>query len=68
MSSAGWDVIRDQDTVSTLTREFGDRLDFTPHTAAFARDHWGDSFDLLERNLMFFKTQEFELMENLVNG
>lgn len=66
--SAGWDVIRDYNTVSTLTREFGERLDFTPHIAAFARDHWDNSFGLLQRNLMLFKTQEFELMENIVNG
>lgn len=65
--NAGWDVIRDQRVFNNLKSEFGARVDCTPHIAAFTIDHWKKSFELLKRNLIFFKAKDFQSMENRVN-
>lgn len=65
---AGWDVIRDKAICLTLAQEFGQRVEFTPHIAAFSSDHWRRSFSLLLYNMKCFLEGDFKSMENRVNA
>ena len=65
---AGWDVIRDKDVCLALKHEFNQRVDFTPHIAAFTTDHWSASFELLLKNLNCFLAKDYKSMDNQVNA
>lgn len=65
---AGWDVIRDKDVCLALKHEFNQRVDFTPHIAAFTTDHWSASFELLLKNINCFLAKDYKSMDNQVNA
>jgi lactate dehydrogenase-like 2-hydroxyacid dehydrogenase len=65
---AGWDVIRDKDVCVALKDEFNQRVDFTPHIAAFTDDHWSSSFELLQKNINCFLLKDYKSMDNRVNA
>lgn len=65
---AGWDVLRDERICLALKSQFNDRVDFTPHVAAFTTDHWSASFELLKGNLSCFLSGDFASMQNRVNA
>jgi phosphoglycerate dehydrogenase-like enzyme len=64
---AGWDVIRDKEVCLSLKEEFNQRVDFTPHVAAFTSDHWDLSFELVQKNINSFLLKDYKSMVNQIN-
>lgn len=63
---AAWDVVRDLDRVRKIKEEFGSKVAFTPHIAAFHQAHWKASADLVVANLQAFAEGNYCQLRNRV--
>ena len=68
LNAAGWDVLRDEHSCEDLANKFSGRVDFTPHIAAFCKDHWVESYGLVKHNLQCLMSGDNAQMRNLLVG
>lgn len=65
---AAWDVVRDFSYAGKIKEEFGSKVTFTPHIAAFHHSHWETSMDLVVANLRAFVRGDYSQLRNRVYG